>query len=226
MAVSPYNRLNPMTTFRPKTRPKPGMRRIEIYLRTDNRVIIVGAADSAYIYWLSETDVRDTETTREIYDYIYDYDYVSLTTLSASASAVGLTYDGIRELYHASLERSNDPGVLWRTPFGHYYGTDQKQYNGTFFANDLAALPAKLRSQCRAREADGLYVAVLQRYLDVLSAPVKDPVKAYVDAKPLMDIIAAEKYLRFSEREEVQSLYLAIYRKCGELYSGFMNAVR
>ena len=226
MDVTAYNRINPLMTFRPKVRPKPSQRRIDIYLRSDNLAIIVGAADQSYIYWLSETDVRDTATVRDIYDYIYDYDYVTVTTLQSSVSAVGMTYEELRELYHVALERTPEPGMLWKTPFGHYYGTDQIKHNGTYFANDLAALPGKIRSQCLAREADGLYVAVLQRYLDVLSMPVSDPVKAYVDAKPLMDIIAAEKYLRFSEREEVRNLYLAIYRKCAALYNGFMSAVR
>ena len=62
MDVSAYNRINPMMAFRPKVRPKPGLRRIDIYLRTDNRAIIVGAADSLSVYWVSETDVRDRKS--------------------------------------------------------------------------------------------------------------------------------------------------------------------
>ena len=65
--IQKYNLLEPK---KPNYMPDPEDRLIQAYYGPDNDLILVGSADNNYIYWLSLTKADDTETNRQIVEWL------------------------------------------------------------------------------------------------------------------------------------------------------------
>lgn len=114
----------------------------------------------------------------------------------------------------------------WQTPFGHYYGTDEIENNGSFFAKDIHSFPDVLRHRCVAREADGTYLSVMKKYMEILNRTYSDPEDAYYNSESVIELIECESYLAFSENNEVRTIYAQLCEKCSGLYNAYMTVVR
>ena len=226
MDIAALNKVNMLNAVMPNYRPEPMNRRIDLYLTLDGKALISGAADNNYIYWLSLTSADDRVTNAAIFDYIANCNYETLASLYKVLPDTGLMYEQLKETYHTYLCKSNEPNTEWKTPFGHYYGSDQIKNNGKFFADDLASLPGKLKRQCEARGAGGIYIRVLEKYLELLKNKTGDSVNDYYTAKPIIDIIEKENYLIFSQNADVRRLYGDLRDLFGGLYNAYMTQVR
>lgn len=226
MDVAQLNQVNVSNAVEPNYTPKNMDQKIELYFSLDEKIIIVGSADNNYIYWLSHTSVQDKETNAAIFNYVANTPYKILTYLYKALQNTEITYESFQKMYHTYLSRTYEPNMEWKTPFGHYYGSSQIKNNGKFFANDLVSLPAKLREQCKAREADGKYIHVLQWYQELLNKRSNDEIADYYAAKPIIDILQMEKYLMFSQDVSVRNLYNDLYSQCSSLYNAYMTKVR
>lgn len=231
MNIETYNRLTADIAVTPNYQPNPVNRRIDFYYGDRNDLIIIGLADNCYIYWLSVTKLNDTETNRAIFDYIsqleptvFGHEYIALKTTN-------YTFEDLRCFYHDSLHPAQarvryDERLLWVTPFGGNYLSEQAAHHGKFFARDVCANYKKLKARCKLREADGLYLAVMRRYLEVLQVHHNDPRADYAAACELIELIRSERYLLCSDNMEVRELYILLEQRCSEIYNAYMTAVR
>lgn len=205
--------------------PKPEHQQIDFYITRSRVLITVGRADNNYIYWLSITSTEDRETNRAIFDLISVNTDWKLSHLYQVLQSTKYQYEDLQTMYQGSLTKSNEPGMAWKTPFGHYYGISQESLNGIFFAKDIAELPEILRRKCIAREANGNYYPILKEYLHTLKAG-GGSAGYYLCVEHLIDIIREEKYLLFSEHDEVRAIYLKIDAEISDLYQKYMASVR
>ena len=226
MDIYHLNQVNASNAVLPGYRPDPRQQKIEFYLSMDGKVIIVGVLDNNYIYWLSVTSVGEKEINAAIFDSIANEDYTYVTTLNNALQEAGYSYEMLKGMYHGCLFRTGEPGMEWRTPFGHYYGSDQIEENGQFFAQDLFLLPNVLKKKCEAREARGAYVDVMKTYAKLLKVRTGNPYRDYDAARHIIDIIQEETYLKFSENSEVKSLYEELCELSSSLYNAYMTMAR
>ncbi len=197
---------------------------IDLYFTLTGEVIIVGAVDNNYIHWLSITKTSDTEINEQIFNYIANQDYQYVSHEYKVLQSRNLDPDMLDNIYKARLIRGNRENVVWETPFGCYYGKDQIQYNGRFFANDIAHFCDKLRKRCEIREMKGIYKTVLQGYISYVSS-IKY-MRYESDIKPLSELLRNEDYLLMSPNKEVRDLYIQCCNLCRSKYNDYMTAVR
>lgn len=110
-------------------------------------------------------------------------------------------------------------------PFGCYYGKGTPQELGAFFGLDVAHFPAVLKERCRFREANGEYASILGYCLDVLRSDHGNDLY-YTQVEDLADMMWRERYLVFSDNQEIRELYLEIQQTVSRLYNRYQSAVR
>lgn len=203
---------------------------ISCYLMDNNKVLIIGNADNNYAFWISITEVADKASNEEIFNTIAkcidEGNYDNLASEYKVLSAHGITWEKTRDWYNFIFRPSPYPNTSWSTEFGHYYGSDQIEKNGFYFAKDVEALPAKLKERCFYREACGNYLKVLEFYDTVYDNLSGDRVQNYMEFKEIADILEKEKYLLCSNNEDVRTKYIELRRKASKLYNDYMTEVR
>ena len=188
------------------------------YLPDEEKVVLLGSMNGSYPYWISETDIGDTETNTAIADSILRDDF------SSFAGMYGQIFQKLKDCYRRRIVVS---GNDVRTPFGHGYAKEQPEYWSRYIAGDIRFYYQRLRQLCQERELDGRYLEFLQAYLKKLETETaSDPVKDYENKKILMDLIRSEDYLLVSENREIRDTYIRIRNVIGELYNTYMSIVR
>ena len=195
---------------------------ITLYFNNAGDVIIVGNVDNNYIYWLSVTKTEDTELNEKIFNHVAN-DGITMVSQMYKALEVGnLRYSDLKAYYTVRLSRAHTHGMAWKTPFGHYYGENQTERNGGFFARDVKHFVKDVHQRCELRECGGRYEAVLEGYLEYLKSEEGYSSKA----RTLHDLLATEDYLCISPCEKVRQLYMECCKICSELYNQYMTAAR
>ena len=188
------------------------------YLPDEEKVILLGSMDGNYPYWISETDIRDTETNTAVVENMLHHDFSSFTAMSGGLS---------RKLKDCYRRRIIVSGKDVTTPFGHGYAKEQPQYWSRFITGDICSYYKRLKDLCRERELEGRYLGFLQAYLKKLETEsASDPVKDYEGKKILMDLIRSEDYLLVSDNREIRDTYIRIRDVIGSLYNSYMTIVR
>lgn len=211
-AIHPHYELGRGTSF------------IDLYFTLTGEVIIVGAVDNNYIHWLSITRTSDTEINEQIFNYIANHDYQYVSYEDKALQLKNLDSDILENAYKARLIRGKREDVAWETPFGCYYGKDQIQYNGRFFANDVDRFCDKLRKKCEIREINGAYKTILKKYVDYISAI--ECMRYEADIKPISELLRKEDYLLMSPHKDIRDLYIQCRDLCRSKYNDYMTAVR
>ena len=122
MNPSSLNMVSPNTAVAPNYDLNGRETSLVLYFNEDEDVIIIGAVDVNYVYWVSLTKTHELEKNEAIFNHIVNQPYA----LVASWHNIGLlSGDELRRYYRAELRRTNERGMAWRTPFGHYYGQKQ-----------------------------------------------------------------------------------------------------
>lgn len=194
---------------------------LDIYISPEKKVCIIGRVDNNYICWGSITNLNDEEMNSEIFNYIvsnkfniYSNEYRILDKEK---------YYEIRNWYRFYIKKSNVKGMLWQTPFGHFYG-DNNENNGLYFAKDILDFYDELINLCNFRISNEDYVRILKNYLALLTEDKE--YLYYLKMKPLISILKCEQYLKLSKNEVVRNLYLECMKQSDVLYNQYMNVAR
>lgn len=213
------NRVPVYGPVRPGYRQDLSRRIIEFaYLPDNEKVVLLGSMNGSYPYWISETEISDTETNTAIVDSMLFQDFSSFTAMN------GEIYRKLENCYRRRIAVSGDEVI---TPFDHGYAKEQPEYWGRYIAGDICFHYRRLKKLCRERELDGRYLEFLQAYLKKLETETaSDPVKDYESKKILMDLIRSEDYLLVSDNREIRDTYIRIMNVIGGLYNAYMSIVR
>lgn len=199
-----------------------------LFLSRDGRLFLLGRVDNNYAYWTSLTRAEDRETNGAIFTQI-GREEVRVTEVAAEYAAIqaaGLSREELATWYQADLvQEERDGEKRWSTPFGCYYGNGTPQELGAFFGRDVAHFPAVLKERCRFREANGEYASILGYCLDVLRSDHGNDLY-YTQVEDLADMMRRERYLVFSDNQEIRELYLEIQQTVSRLYNRYQSAVR
>ncbi|MDO5519431.1 MAG: hypothetical protein Q4G58_02945 [bacterium] len=194
----------------------------EFYLSASREVVMIGRIDANYINWLSFSSLDDKELNAKIFNSIINerHPYVS-----QSAKVLGKRYYEVKGWLKGEIRHTSVGGMLWNTPFGHYYGMGNVEEHGRHFANDLTNYFDSQLQLCDMRMANGDYEKILYQYLELLQKKDVDYMY-YEQLKPLIHIIENEAYLVLSPNEEVKELYLQCLREINRLYNAYMTIVK
>lgn len=197
---------------------------IKIYIDRKGNLIILGIVDNNYIYWASLTNTDDKELNEKIFNHIANDEFSIVSKEYLALKTRGIEYKDLCQWYSATLVRETKNNMAWKTPFGHYYGTDQINNNGSYFANDVCHLLGTLQSSCEFRECNGEYIKVLDHYRNLLLQ--NDDYSYYTQIKSLEEILQKEDYLKVSKNIEIRELYTQCMDIISQLYNCYMSAVR
>ncbi len=125
-------------------------------------------------------------------------------------------------------DRGNEkePEKVWKLSSGAYYRQCDIQQHGRLFAYDMERMLNARQEKCRAREADGKYLEVLEIYLKKLTKGEENDVYYYDKEYQLIQLLKAESYLLLSKDERVRNTYFQIQEKISSLYCTYMSAVK
>lgn len=192
-----------------------------LYFNCQGDVVIAGTVDK-YIFWLSVTRTDDMELNEQIFHRIDSGLLGRVSYVHRALPETNITWEEFEKYYMVHLKRSHIPDMDWETPFGHYYGKDQKEQNGLFFARDLKGFVSEVHKRCKVRECGGMYVDVLKSYANTLNGATE-----YDNTVQLLQtLLEAEDYLCISAEEEVRRLYTECCARCNELYNLYMTNAR
>lgn len=195
---------------------------ITLYFNNFGDVIIVGNVDNNYIYWLSVTKTEDVELNEKIFNHVANDGVINVTQQYKALKQADIRQEKLKDYYSVRLSRVYAHNMAWQTPFGHYYGKDNIDKNGYFFARDVKGFVNSVHVRCELREADGRYEAVLKEYEVFLSeADTYD-----YRVRMLDELLKSESYLCLSFNENVRGLYSKCCEMCGSLYNKYMTAAR
>ncbi|WP_313153204.1 hypothetical protein [Lacrimispora sp.] len=227
MDVKKLNLVNESSKVTPKYDLSGAQSLIRLFFNKNGRLLIIGQADHNYIYWASLTGKDEREKNEAIFNYIADeffrFEMVSSERLVFHAASV--PYDELKTWYQTDLVRPLVQNMAWKTPFGHYYGKDQVELNGRYFARDVSQYFDVLLKRCRFREANGAYEVVLDYCLGELSGDYGNALY-YTQVEDLINMLRQEQYLVLSDQEQIREKYLLIAEKADKLYNQYQSAVR
>lgn len=200
---------------------------ISLYFSKDGRLLIVGKIDNNYIYWASFTNIDDREKNEAIFNYIADESFkIELVSNEHLAlKAAGFDYEGLKTWYKTDLDRVSVQNMAWKTPFGHYYGRDQIELNGRYFAGDVAGHLNTLLKRCQFREANGAYREVLDYCFYEVARDSGNPYY-YRQVEDLINMLRQEQYLVLSDDDGIREKYLRIFEEASELYGRCQSSER
>lgn len=224
MDILQLNLVNTNTSVSPNYQLEGKINSIVFYINRDNDLILIGKADNNYAYWISKTKASDKETNELIFNHIANDSFQIVSSAYDVFKNFDISEKELETWYCERLLRVQEGDAAWKTPFGHYYGKDQIEHNGRFFAGEIASLLKNLTVQCKFREADGAYEKVLKHYMKILEKGRND-MYYYSKIRSLIEILEQEKYLVVSDNEKVRTLYLRIQKEIDILYSQYMTAV-
>ena len=195
---------------------------ITLYFNNFGDVIIIGNVDNNYIYWLSVTKTEDMELNEQIFNHVANDCVINVAHEYKVLKQANIKYDELKDYYSVRLTRVHTHNMAWKTPFGHYYGKDNVEKNGYFFARDIKGFVDSVHVRCELREAGGRYEAVLEEYETMLSAADTYDYRV----RTLDELLKAESYLTISLNENVRKSYKKCCEMCSNLYNAYMTAAR
>jgi len=195
---------------------------IELYISKEKELFVIGRADNNYICWCSFTKVMDKEHNERIFDCIANNEFARF---SQEYKVLGTgRYVEMQKWYRCTITRTPVKGMLWDTPFGAYYGLENREDHGRFFSGDIIRFFDDLLNLCEFRTDGQEYFHILAHYLDILTK--ESHYNYYYKMKPLISILEKEAYLRICPDEKIRNLYLECMNECSSLYNRYMTAVR
>lgn len=216
-----YNMINESSLVRPNYDLKNKKFSIELHISPDRKLGIVQRIDNNYISWYSITDLND-EINGDIFDYLACR---RLESYSNEVKALGIEkYNEIQNWYKCSIEKTDIEGMYWHTPFGHYYGEENKKDHGKFFAKDVQNFYDDLIKLCSFRICGGKYIETLKSYYEMLNSDEDE--YYYCKMEPLISILRSESYLRLCPDIKIRDIYLKCMKQGSSLYNRYMTAVR
>lgn len=220
--VKSFNLINENSKVKPNYNLSDNEMYIELYISKEKKLCIVGRIDNNYICWCSLTNIEDKENNEKIFDYIANNKF---TVFSYEYKVFGTDkYEEVQKWYKCRIARTSINGMLWATPFGSYYGLENRKEHGKFFSNDIIRFYDELLQLCEFRVDGKKYVHILEDYLELLRDDRE--YGYYYKMKPLISILEKESYLRISSDEKIRDLYLKCMNECSTLYNRYMTAVR
>jgi len=220
--IEQYNMVNDSNAAIPKYNIGNKETYITLYFNNSSDVIIVGNVDNNYIYWLSVTNTEDVELNEQIFNHVANDCVINVAHEYKALKQANIKYDELKDYYSVRLTRVHTHNMAWQTPFGHYYGKDNIEKNGYFFARDIKGFVNSVHVRCELREAGGKYEAVLEEYEAVLSAADTYDYRV----RTLDELLKAESYLNISLNENVRKSYKKCCEMCSKLYNAYMTAAR
>ncbi len=195
---------------------------IELYISKE-KLCIIGSLDPNYICWCSITNLIDKENNANIFNHIANSKFKTFSIEYKVLDVKKLLETD--KWYHCMIQRASDiKGMLWDTPFGHYYWLENREEHGRSFSNDVITFYDDLIKLCEFRAGGQSYIQMLAQYLELLR---KDgDYRYYYEMKPLIEILEKESYLEISPDDKIRKLYLECMAECSDLYNRYMTAVR
>lgn len=222
--IEKINCVNKTTQVKPNYDLTNSERYIQLAFDSKGNVLIVGVIDNNYIHWLSKTSIDDIRTNENIFNYLVNENYFYISQMYLALNQIGIEWDSLKEYYMVDLKPFHDSKIGWDTPFGHYYGKDQKEHNGHFFATDVKNFLNKILYKCIIREGDGQYINLLKYYISILNC--FDFMEYDKSIKLIREILENEQYLRISENAELREAYIECMDIISSKYNQYMTAVR
>lgn len=219
-----YNLVNHRTMVKPNYDLSNRETSIRIYIDRKGNLITLGIVDNNYIHWASLTKTEDKKLNEIIFNHIANDEYSIVSQEYLALQTKGIKYEDLRQWYGATLTRDSRYNMAWETPFGHYYGADQIDNNGKYFADDVSQYLVILQERCKFRECDGEYIDILNYYRNILLQ--NDDDLYYQQIKPLAEMLQKEDYLKVSTNTEIRELYLQCMNIISSLYNCYMSAVK
>ena len=192
---------------------------IEFTFLPDEQVLLLGSMDGQYPYWVSVSDVKDTETNTEILNRILFDEFTEFTR----------TWPILDEMMqHRYRRRFCLRNGEITTPFDYGISSEpgQQAYWGSMMAKAIYRHWHEIRDLCRYRELDGRYLEFLKEYLNLMKTRTSDDVRNYEDKRILMKLINSEDYLFQSEDENIRATYILIREEIDSMYNRYMTIVR
>lgn len=214
-----YNMVNESNLIKPDYDLKNGELSIELHISPEKELGIVGRIDNSYICWYSITTLSDKEINKEIFNYLAGNQFHMYSCENNILDSK--RYEQIEQWYRCAIKRE---GMSWCTPFGHYYGDENKEEHGKFFADDVHSFYDYLIKLCRFRTVDGHYYKLINCYYDTLCSD--NDAGYYMLMEPLISILEKESYLRLCPDIKIRELYLKCMKLRSSLYCSYMTAVR
>lgn len=216
-----YNLINESNEMKPNYDLSHKETYFDLYINKE-KLCIIGSLDPNYICWCSITNLKDKENNAKIFNHIANSRFTTFSMLYKV-----LNFDKLFKndsWYHCNIMRTEVKGMLWSTPFGHYYGIENKEEHGRFFSDDIIGFYDDLLKLCEFRSGGQIYIQMLEYYLELLK---KDSdYRYYYVMKPLISILEKESYLGVCPDEEIRNLYLECMEVCSSLYNRYMTVVR
>jgi len=195
---------------------------IELYISKEKKLYIIGKIDNNYICWCSLTNIADKEDNAKIFDHIANNNF---TLFSTEQLVLGKQmYEEIRKWYNCTISRASYEDMLWYTPFGCYYGKENRETHGKSFSHDIESLFNELLELSEFRSANRGYVSFLEYYLDLLRKD--NDYRYYYKMKPVISILEKESYLKICPDDIIRELYLKCMNECSSLYGRCMSVER
>jgi len=195
---------------------------ITLYFNIDGDVIIVGNIDNNHVYWVSETKTSDMDVNEMIFNYIAKGDVSDAAYLHEVLAQNGKNYSDLKNYYSVRLLRTHIVGMEWETPFGHYYGKDNIEKHGYFFAHEIAHFVDDMHKKGQIRECNGRYEDILRDYVSYLKVAENYD----YNVRTLEELIESESFLRISPNQAVRELYRECHELCSNLYCNYMSFSR
>ena len=188
-----YNFLVPA---KPKYMPNPAHRCIQVYYANDNEIMILGVADTCYLYWLSITKMDDIETNRLIVEYISMIEPTVFGSWGFTVDKTKYTYDQFRSFYYTTITCVEDIETHYRR--------------------------AKNRSG-KSNTKDNQLISKLQKYLAVMSQCNDNPMDFYNSHSEMFRDIWSMKHLRCSDNPKLRNLFHQVEQRASNIYNAYMT---
>lgn len=227
MEIECLNLVNENTAVTPNYKLAGRVNSIIAYLNYLEDLIIIGRVDNNYIYWASKTKASDKKTNEQIFNRLADGVFEMASETGRVLESIGISYEEFRRFYKERYDRGNEkePEKLWKRSSGVYYRKEDKQQHGRYFAYDMEGMLRQQQRKCRAREADGEYFKVLEKYLKKLIKAKNNPYY-YEEESELMELLEGESYLLLSKDGRVRNTYYLIQQEIRGLYCMYMSAIK
>lgn len=227
MKIEDLNLVNQDTAVTPNYELDGKVNSIIIYLNWMNDLIIIGWIDNNYIYWASKTKADDRETNEQIFNRLAGGSFETVSQTNKALESIGISYDELNRFYKERFDRGNEHETekVWKISSGGYYKKADLQRHGKFFAYNMEGMLTQLQEKCRAREGDGEYIKVLEKYLKRLTKGENNPCY-YEKEYELIQLLKGESYLLLSKNEQVRNIYFLIQQEIRSLYCTYMSAIK
>lgn len=193
----------------------------------NGKLILIGSMDWQYPYWLSISDVNDTDMNSKILQHILFDEFSSFTNIWEKKNAYKKNIGDISKTVYNRPFYIKEGEITLPHKFKWSGNLADKSTWPRALAESMPKNYATLKGWCMARECKGDYREILNEYLQILQNTVyDDPVKDYEQKEHLIQLLESEDYLLLSDDEEMRKLYIKIDKKSRDLYNAYMTLIR